>query len=218
MHLLKGELEMLEGTKSNFKLLYFVSSMFPSYILFLFNVYNTFNNTKETNGYYILIFIIIVIVGVVAAHICKSLIINTSNSETGKILRFTKVKNIKNTKNGNVISFVLSTIMSSVFIFDNSFILTFCSMILIQFALYFLLMHTDEIFPNALLILLGIDFYKVEIVYKDEKEFLEFETIYIFVERKVCKINQITNRCSKIVGIGDSSSDVYVLNVRGDLL
>lgn len=72
-------------------------------------------------------------------------------------------ENIKYSKNGDVISFLLSVILPSVITISDHFYINLVTFIILQVLIYKLMVRSNNIFPNILMIILDMDIYEVEI-------------------------------------------------------
>lgn len=79
---------------------------------------------------------------------------------SNKLQEFSKI-NIEES-NGNVISFLLGNIIPVVLIMENSINETIIVFILLQLIIFILIVKSSDIFPNILLLILGVDLCKTK--------------------------------------------------------
>jgi len=149
--------------------------MSPAYILFLLQIDDKFKNplNKELEfgdfsimldiywwcGFLLLIFILL-------GFLLRALLINQYiKSSTDQVLPPKKEYFEENTleeRNGNVISFLLGTVIPAVLIIESDLKIAVAVFIVIQILIYILIMKSTDIFPNVLLIIFGISLCKTQ--------------------------------------------------------
>lgn len=143
--------------------------MSPAYFLFLLQIDDKFNQplNKELKFNGVTIFlnvywwcgILFILVFMLAFFLRVLLIRQYTNSSTDQVLApdkdYFKENNLEE-RNGNVISFLLGTVIPAVLIIESNIFVAFVVFIVIQILIYVLIMKSTDIFPNVLLIILGI--------------------------------------------------------------
>jgi|SRR5699024_7089918 len=187
---------MFYGTKFWFKILYFITAMSPAYMLYSLYFYSQNENIPFISKEYkflILIFLLLLLL-ILLAYILKGILIKTTkNNENPYSLRI----NIKD-QNGNSLIFLLSVIIPSVIYIDESPTINIIIFLLIQYLLFVLMNNSTALFPNVLLIIIGIHTFRLD------------EGRYIIS-------NQLTHKSKDKISatsIGDNSSTLCY--VKGD--
>lgn len=140
---------MFEKTNLIFKFTYFLGSITPAIILFSISL-----------GVSIKIVICELIIGIVSTLILRRILngISKSDSGTTKLIH----EAILEEKNGDVLALIFGIIIPSVIIPDNLSVIGKISFFLIiQCVIYFLMVRSSSIFPNVLLILFGVNTYRL---------------------------------------------------------
>lgn len=154
---------MFDGTNKLFKILYFLTAMLPAYVLFLLQIENRVININflgfNKNKFIFMIIIIIIVEIFIGIFLKKMLLKSVRNDLT---IEFSD-ENIKYSKNGDVISFLLSVILPSVITISDHFYINLVTFIILQVLIYKLMVRSNNIFPNILMIILDMDIYEVEI-------------------------------------------------------
>lgn len=166
---------MFYGTNFIYNFLYFFTAMSPAYFLFLLKLNEKFEKEltisieiKEINiKLNVYIFCLILLILVVISSLILSWLLRRSfikQSGTPVTLQKTaeyKPKNIEDS-NGNVISFLLGSILPVVIIIENSLSISLIVFFILQLILFILMRKSSDIFPNIILIINGIDLCKME--------------------------------------------------------
>lgn len=149
--------------------------MSPAYFLFLLQIDDKFDQplNKVLKFKRIIIFLdiywwcgILFVLVVIMAFFLKILLIRQyTNSSTDQVLapdrdyfKENKLEEI----NGNVISFLLGNVIPAVLIIESNISIAFVVFIIIQILIYILIMKSTDIFPNVLLIIMGISLCKTQ--------------------------------------------------------
>lgn len=162
---------MFYGTRFTYNLLYFLTAMSPAYFLFLLQINEKFNQPFDycfwgiNFNIYIWCLVLFLILIIVAFGLKKLLIIQFKRGLGTPVFerdlfKFSK-SNIEE-NNGSVISFLLGNIIPVVLIMENSIKEAFVVFILLQTIIFILTMKSSEIFPNIVLIILGVDICKTK--------------------------------------------------------
>lgn len=166
---------MFYGTRWFYKILYFLTSMSPAYILFLLQIDDKFkshlNKEIEFGDFLIkldiywwcgLLLLFLILLGV----LLRALIINQYiKASTDQVLPPKKEyfeENKLEERNGNVISFLLGTVIPAVLIIESDIKIAVAVFVVIQILIYILIMKSTDIFPNVLLIIFGISLCKTQ--------------------------------------------------------
>lgn len=163
--------QMFYGTRFIYNLLYFVTAMSPAYFLFLLQVNDKFNKPfdKKIIGidFNIYTWCLVLFLSLsVIAFILKWLLKVQFKKGLGtpvlsnKLDKFSSY-NIEET-NGSVVSFLLGNIIPVVLIMENSIKEAIVVFLLLQVIIFILTVKSSEVFPNIVLIILGIDICKTK--------------------------------------------------------
>ncbi|ERS94587.1 hypothetical protein [Staphylococcus simulans] len=150
---------MFEGTRWFYKVLYFITAMSPAYIIFLLQTYDKYfnNSTKYNNIFYISLLLFIILLVLLGMILKQILLYQYKYGTNEKVLsnekRFDKIL----LKNGSVLSFLLGNILPSVVILENDIVICIVLFILLQILIYKLIVKSNDLFPNVVLILLKVD-------------------------------------------------------------
>lgn len=167
---------MLFGTKLHFRIAYFFTAFFPSILILLFK---TGNSKKMSIWIMLIIFLSASIICIIKE--LKSRQSNSKYSSTNIVINFdVQQKRLKhgyviqvqnNSKvNPGFIPFATSILFPSIIIDNNN---TYASLIIMIF-FFIILMFSNEVFPNILLLILGVnllvtsDGYKIFYFSKDK--------------------------------------------------
>lgn len=162
---------MFYGTRFIYNLLYFVTAMSPAYFLFLLQLNEKFEKPldKVIFDYNITIYhwcAILFLLIIILSLVLKKLLLLQFTRGLGtpvlpnKLQKFS-VSNIDES-NGNIISFLLGNIIPAVLIMESSLSEATIVFILLQLIIFILITKSSDIFPNILLIILGIDLCKTK--------------------------------------------------------
>lgn len=161
---------MFYGTRFPYKLLYFVTAMSPAYFLFLLQLNYKFNGKieitlkkQDINVYDLCCILFLVVISLTL--ILKFLLNRQFKKERGHLLLNNELgefnKNKIEDSNGNIISFLLGTVIPAVLIIETSLIEAIIVFVILQIIIFILINKSSEIFPNIMLIILGIDICKM---------------------------------------------------------
>lgn len=161
---------MFYGTRFPYKLLYFVTAMSPAYFLFLLQLNHKFNGEIEfmikkqnVNVYHLCCILFLLIISL--SLILKFLINRQFKKGRGYLLLNNELGEFDRRQiddsNGNIISFLLGTIIPAVLIIETSLIEAVIVFVILQVIIFILVNKSNEIFPNIMLIILGIDICKM---------------------------------------------------------
>lgn len=145
---------MFDGTNYRFKLSYYLTAMLPAYILFVMQISSRFYVQDLTE---IILITSIIIIGILIALSLKKLINHTTEGYTTRF----NPENLIYIRNGEVVSFLLGVIFPSVFIFSDNILVSIGIFMSIQMLIYNLMIRSSEVFPNVLMIMLGMDVYEL---------------------------------------------------------
>lgn len=166
---------MFYGTVFYYKVLYFLTAMTPSYLLFVLHlnqeyknmlIYNlNFNEIKIVIDVY-WISVLITLFSVLLTWTLKYLLIyQYSNPSTDQVLgeskKYFSPRSLEEI-NGGVISFLLGNILPAVVIVGDEISTTLFSFIFLQFILYILIMKSTDAFPNIMLIIFRMNLCKTQ--------------------------------------------------------
>lgn len=184
---------MFEGTTKWFKILYFLTAMLPAYLLFLLQIVDNleikdiFNKVSYLE--FIVAFGILNLFVFLIASILKRKLKETIN--TG-LTREYKASTLVNSKNGDVVSFLLGVIFPSVVTFSSNIYVSIIVFLLLQVLIYKLMVNSSNIFPNVLMII----FFKMNIY--------EIEVTNIEDVRYIITFNQKRLITNSVMRIGNS--------------
>lgn len=166
---------MFYGTRWFYKILYFLTSMSPAYILFLLQIDDKFkshlNKEIEFGDFLIKLDIywccgLLLLFLILLGFLLRALIINQYiKASTDQVLPPKKEyfeENKLEERNGNVISFLLGTVIPAVLIIESDIKIAVAVFVVIQILIYILIMKSTDIFPNVLLIIFGISLCKTQ--------------------------------------------------------
>ncbi|MGM0214231.1 hypothetical protein [Enterococcus sp. AZ109] len=174
---------MFQGTRLYYKVLYFITAMAPSYLLFLLQLGKEFGyiltfsffNCEVKIKIYFVVFSLFVILFLCAFLLKKILMRQYFHSSTDQVLEPDKEyfdsRNVEE-KNSGMVTFLLGNILPAVFILGKSALSSILVFISLQLVIYILVMKSSDIFPNVLLVLLKIDLYKTS----DTRYFFSFKS------------------------------------------
>ncbi|WP_249278789.1 antibiotic resistance protein VanZ [Bacillus cereus] len=162
---------MFYGTRFGYNLLYFVTAMSPAYFLFLLQVNEKFKKPFDRKilgvdfniyTWCLVLFIILFLMAFILKILLKMQFTRGLGTPvlTNKLDGFSK-SNIEET-NGSVVSFLLGNIIPVVLIMENSIKEAIVVFLLLQIIIYLLTVKSSEIFPNIVLIILGVDICKTK--------------------------------------------------------
>ena len=160
---------MFYGTRFSYNLLYFLTAMSPAYFLFLLQINEKFNQPFDKRIFginfniYTWCFVLFLLLTIMAFILKKLLKVQFTKGIgtpvlTNEIYKFSK-SNIEE-NNGSVISFLLGNIIPVVLIMENSIKEAIFVFVLLQVIIYILTIKSSEIFPNIVLVILGVDICK----------------------------------------------------------
>lgn len=161
---------MFYGTRFPYKLLYFVTAMSPAYFLFLLQLNHKFNGEiefmikkQDINVYHLCCILFLLVISL--SLILKFLISRQFKKGRGYFLLNNELGEFNRRQiddsNGNIISFLLGTIIPAVLIIETSLIEAVIVFVILQVIIFILVNKSNEIFPNIMLIILGIDICKM---------------------------------------------------------
>lgn len=175
---------MFDGTSPLFKILYFFTAMAPAYFLFIFTQAKL--DVLTSLGLFLI---------TISCTIVLKIMIEKRADEGIKTPKYTVPKIEK--KNGEIPSFLLGVILPSVIGGADKFIINLTIFIVLQLCLFLLMMKSSSVFPNVLLILVGLNIFEMD----DGK--------YIFSFRK--KLVDVDETIISITVLGDSNTcNTYV--------
>ncbi|NGZ74072.1 antibiotic resistance protein VanZ [Saccharibacillus alkalitolerans] len=157
------------GTRLFYDWLYFATSMSPAYLLFLLQLNKKFNKPFDCTvfGFHVTIYhwcMLALLVLACLAVLLRSLLYWQFNKGIGDPVLAPQLphfsKNNLAERNGSVIAFLLGTILPAVLVMENSLVESLAVFIILQFILFVLIKKSSDIFPNIMLLLLGIDLCK----------------------------------------------------------
>ncbi|GHH96646.1 antibiotic resistance protein VanZ [Neobacillus kokaensis] len=188
---------MFYGTKLFYKVLYYVTAMAPAYFLFLLQINDKFKMAFDTN-IYLLCLILFIIINTLA-YLLKSSLYRHYIKERGNEVPSSEIPQYSESNleesNGSVISFLLGNIIPGVLIMENSLNEAIVVFVLLQILIFILIMKSSDIFPNILLIIMGVDLCKTK------------EGKYIFIFKK-----DIVSE-TKVFQIGDSAKSKTFITI-----
>ena len=159
------------GTRLFYDLLYFVTSMSPAYLLFLLQINQKFKQPFDWSifNFQITIYswcgislVILILFSLLLKCLLRRQFQNGSGTPvTATDLRYFFKSNIAEA-NGNVISFLLGNILPAVLILEHSLAEAIAVFISLQFIIFILIKKSSDIFPNIMLLLLGVDLCKTK--------------------------------------------------------
>lgn len=175
---------MFYGTNFFYKFLYFITAMCPTYPLFLLQINAKFKLDMKEYDYLYLKFginiyyqCLIIILALFLLSILLNVILKRQyfHSFTDRVDHEEEAvfleHNLKEI-NGTVTNFLLGVLLPAVFIVEYSLITALLTFLCIQFLIYTLMIRSTDIFPNILLILLGINLCKTS----DDKYVFTFKS------------------------------------------
>lgn len=191
---------MFFGTKMYYKVLYFLTAMSPSYVLFILQLYEKFpkmfpmkvsifgNNLSLDISASTCIVLLIIMIMVLGVFLKMLLLHQYKDPSTDEVLgddkKLFSSSNIV-ARNSGVVSFLLGNILPAVIVVGDSKFIAVAVFISFQIILYMLIMSSTDIFPNIILIILKVDIYET----KDGK------IVFVFRSKKFSelKVYQIGN-------------------------
>lgn len=154
---------MFRNTNLGFKLSYFITSMFPSIILFTLK--NLLENADFGVEYRVLIALSIVVIitisGIIMINNLKKNYFNEKYYSQDKYQQDDfSLENVAEF-NGNPVSFIISNV-SSIFIINEYFAMSVICYVLLMSGLYIMMMNAKNIQPNLFLMIAKIDVIKTK--------------------------------------------------------
>lgn len=145
---------MFLGTNKKFKILYFITSMFPAYLIIFFYVLD--NYLRENREYNLCLLILLLFIFVFIFFLLGSKLKRLIEDTDGTSLS-TNVKSeliILEEMNGDVISYLLGVIFPSIIIISESSLkINILIFIIIQLSIYILTIRSTSLLPNVFMIL-----------------------------------------------------------------
>ncbi|WP_283586688.1 hypothetical protein [Limosilactobacillus vaginalis] len=177
---------MFIGTSYLFRILYFLTSMMPAYVIFILQL--------KINGLVCCgLIIMICTLEYVAGFFIRSMIIKRSKNAVNKIAQVY----IKS-KNGNVLTFVFGVIIPSILFPDNaSNIKLILIQVGIQIMLFIVMQKSSDIIPNIVLILEGVAIYTT----KDGNYIISLDDIKNGIKVRMYRLGD-TERAKIFIGKG----------------
>lgn len=163
---------MFYGTKFFYKFLYFITAMCPTYPLFLLQINAKFKLEMKEHDYFYLKFglniyyqcliliLIIFLMSILLKIILKKQYFNAFTDRVNNEKKIVFLEHNLKEVNGTVTNFLLGVLLPAVFIVEYSLSSALLTFLCIQFLIYTLMTRSTDIFPNILLILLGINLCK----------------------------------------------------------
>lgn len=197
---------MFNGTRFTYKILYFVTAMSPAYFLFLLQMNGEYSwsldlciRGVEYKIQYIYILLSLLILSL--SIFLKVLLKKQVTGGYGRVLTDKEVDDFYSSNieevNGSVVSFLMGNILPVVIITDVSANVAILTFIILQIIIFNLMLKSSDIFPNIILIMLGLDICKT----KSGK--------YLFILRGKDKNMQ------KVFQIGDvKRSNIYITEYK----
>jgi len=190
-------MQLFYGTKLFYKVLYYITAMAPAYFLFLLQINNKFNKTFTIDIYLLCIILFILIISL--AFILRSILFRHYAKGRGNEVPSSEIQKYSQPNleesNGSVISFLLGNIIPGVLIMENSIYEALVVFFTLQILIFILIMKSSDIFPNILLIILGVDLCKTK----------EGKYLFIFKKEDVSEL--------KVFQIGDSSKSKTFITI-----
>lgn len=162
---------MFYGTKLWYKGLYFLTAMSPAYILFILQIHDSFKNKKGNLEFFkweinfniycmcaVVLFFFLILAFILKRSLIRQYKKGLSDRHLGTLNQF-KENNLAE-ENGNITTFLLGAIIPAVLIVDGNLYAAIVIFILLQFIIYKLIMRSTDLFPNVLLVILGINLCK----------------------------------------------------------
>lgn len=141
---------MFQKTKFYFKISYFYGAITPAIVLFSVSI-----------GLDLQIILMEFLIGIIITSKLKSVLVNQATQDGGVTKEFKKTGVAD--KNGEVLSLIFGIIIPSVIIPDSiGFFDKILLFLVIQWVVYLLMVRSSSIFPNILLILFGVNVYKLQ--------------------------------------------------------
>ncbi|GAE26236.1 hypothetical protein JCM9140_2275 [Halalkalibacter wakoensis JCM 9140] len=188
---------MFYGTKLFYKVLYYVTAMAPAYFLFLLQINDKFNKAFDTNIYVMCLILFILIISL--AYLLKNSLYRHYIKERGNEVPTSEIQQYSQSNleesNGSVISFLLGNIIPGVLIMENSIYEAIIVFLTLQILIFILIMKSSDIFPNILLVILGVDLCKTK----------EGKYLFVFKKETVSEL--------KVFQIGDSSKSKTFITI-----
>lgn len=166
--------------------------MSPAYLLFSLQIYVYKGIGQITLCGLVLPWIAILIIGLslLSVFIIKKILYKTKKREENVLNINLKVIQIKQT-NGDIVSFFVGIILPAVFFIEESLTVSICVFVTIQILIFILVSKSSTIFPNVIMILLGLNVYSLS------------NGKYLISNLSV---NDITNRDIDCIRLGDESN------------
>lgn len=173
---------MFFGTKSWFKILYFITAMSPAYILYSLHLYARDEICIFVlSGYKIpVITLILVKLFLLLGLIMRKILIRvTKDNENPYHLNHSYREIID--QNGTSLVFLLGVIIPSVIYIENSLTINLIIFLFIQYLLYTLMSNSTTLFPNIVLIIYGIHSFRL----RDGKYLVSDKPMMQYSEREL---------------------------------
>ena len=164
---------MFDGTSWKFRILYFLTSMTPAYLLFIFTQIK---------------FDILLLLGLFLIMISLSIVLKRLIEKRGN----QGVRNPRylvskiESKNGEIPSFLLGVILPSVISGTEEFIINLIIFITLQVCIFVLMIKSSSILPNVFLIFLGLNIFEMDdgkYIFSFRKRLIDSGDEYISITR-----------------------------------
>ncbi|EMC49358.1 hypothetical protein [Streptococcus mutans] len=142
---------MFEGTSFIFKILYFLTAMMPAYMLFC----------AQSNLYLWILPTVILFMSIGIGLLLKFSLQNRAQKNLGVGISNYTV-GVVNSKNGDITAFLLGVIIPSVISLSDDLTIKVIGFLILQILLFILMIKSSSIFPNILMLLLGMNIFELD--------------------------------------------------------
>ncbi|EAA0018713.1 hypothetical protein J3055_001385 [Listeria monocytogenes] len=135
--------------------------MLPVYLLFGFQVKV---EVKGTNGILIYLFLASFLIITISMMLFLKKNLNKRYKDKSGVNLFLTINRNERIikKNGDILAFLMGTIIPSILIIEEHLIETLVVFISLQFLIFILTTRSSTVFPNILLILVGVNIYELD--------------------------------------------------------
>ncbi|WP_185346758.1 MULTISPECIES: hypothetical protein [Listeria] len=154
-------MQIFEGTSFRFKFTYFITAMAPAYILFGLQVQMQQKAGDDATSYWVIGTFLLI--SVCMLFCLKKLLNKRYKEKSGLNLKLT-IKNKRQIvkKNGDVVAFLMGTILPSVLVIDGHTKETLVIFVILQVLIFILTTRSSNVFPNIVLMLAKVDIYELD--------------------------------------------------------
>ncbi len=162
---------MFYGTRFYYNGLYFITAMSPAYFLFLLQIsskfHQPFNIKLLSINFNVYIWCIILLIVILLLGICLKYLLKLQYDKGSGIKVFSnRISEFANANiqdnNGSLLSFLLGNIVPAVLIMESSIQEAIIVFVALQLLIFILVQKSSDIFPNIILVILGVNICRTQ--------------------------------------------------------